>query len=238
MEGGDVRTGGATVLGGGWDVARGWHMTDGREDRGDAVPESGPRVVTDRSEAPTDPPQRDWQAEDPDALASSGERRVFSWLQADPEDPRQSSDVTRVSFDSSGRYLGASPDRSAVRRRRLRRLTQQWAVEEYALALATAERMLLDNPADREALAYAEDCRAKLEEMYVATLGGRLAVFRLQAGGRIREALETDDRTRLLLALVRRGASLGEILDAHGPARLDVLLVFARLAKARVLERS
>ncbi|MHB9005121.1 MAG: hypothetical protein ACYC6C_13900, partial [Coriobacteriia bacterium] len=89
----------------------------------------------------------------------------------------------RVSFDSSGRYLAASVDRMAIRRRRLHRLTQQWAVEEFALALATAERMLMDDPADREALAYAEDCRAKLLEMHVAALGGRSVVFRLSIGG-------------------------------------------------------
>lgn len=210
-------------------------MTGGREDCGDAVPESGPRVATDRSEAPTDPPQRDWQAEDPDSLASSGERRVFSWLQADPEVPPQSSEGTHVSFDSSGRYVAASVDRSAIRRRRLRRLTNQWAVEEYALALATAERMLADDPADREAIAYAEDCRAKLLEMHVAALGGRSVVFCLSIGGKLLRALEGDDRTRLLVALVQRGAPLGEILDAHGPARLDTVLVIAKLKEARVL---
>jgi hypothetical protein len=120
----------------------------------------------------------------------------------------------------------------------LHRLAKQWAATEYAAALATAERMLDDDPADREALRYAANCRAELEEMHVAALGGRLTVYRLQTGGRISRALEMDDRTRLLVALVRRGASLGEILDAHGPTKLAVLLLIAQLVKVRLLERS
>lgn len=97
--------------------------------------------------------------------------------------------------------------------------------------------MLLDDPADREALAYAEDCRAKLLEVHVAALGGPSVVFRLSIGGKLLRALEGDDRTRLLVALVQRGTPLGEILDAHGPARLDIVLVIAKLKEARVLER-
>ena len=175
-------------------------------------------------------------------LASSGERAVFAWLEGDDEEPptSQSDDTLRgmrISLDVWGRYGAATDDRTATRERRLHRLVRQYAAKEYAAALTTAERMLRDDPEDPDATGFATGCRVRLEEIHLQALGGRSAVLRLTATGRILKALDADERTSLIVVLVRRGASLGEILDRHGERRLEALLVVTRLVAAGVLAR-
>lgn len=175
-------------------------------------------------------------------LASSGERAVFAWLEGDDEEPptSQSDDTLRgmrISLDVWGRYGAATDDRTATRERRLHRLVRQYAAKEYAAALATAERMLRDDSQDSDALGFADACRYQLEAAHLKALGGRSAIIRLVATGRILKALEADDRTSLLVVLVRQRLPLSMILDRHGKRRLDVLLIVTRLVAAGVLAR-
>ncbi len=177
-----------------------------------------------------------------DHRSRSAERALLAWLQREDEEPpsgvdEQTLQGMRVGFDASGRYGATFEDSTVARERRARRLLRQYAAGDHAAALATAERMLRDDPEDRDAAGYAAVCRARLEATHVEALGGRMAVLRLSAAGPIPKALEDDPRTALLAELLQRGIPIGEILDLHSARRLDILLVIVKLASTGALAR-
>lgn len=167
-------------------------------------------------EAVPDAPDVEGGSEEPGAELAEGELKIL--------------------LDAWGRYGGAIPvDDEAARDRRLIRMFRQYARGNYAAALSTAERILAGKRSMRDAFECARSCRARVELSQVEALGGPHASLRVMAAGPLLRALEQDERTSLMMSLIKRKLPLQEILDFHGELRFEALQAIVQLVEQGLL---
>jgi len=157
----------------------------------------------------------------------------------DSEEPQRAlaEGELEVLLDAWGRYGGTVPvDDEAARDRRLIRMFRQYASGDHEAALATAEKILAEKRSVRDAIECARSCRMRVELSRLQRLGGPGASLRVAAAGPIVRALERDDRTSLLMSLIRRRLPLGEILDFHGERRFEALETITKLVAQGLVE--
>lgn len=114
-------------------------------------------------------------------------------------------------------------------------MQDRFSLGDYSGSLVIAEAVLGDDPEHVEAKKYAENCRSVLEQMYAARLGALDRVpFVAVASDQLRW-LSLDHRSGFVLAHVDGVASLEQILDVSGMARLDALRIIYELVQRGVV---
>lgn len=156
-------------------------------------------------------------------IEGQGQETTESEAPSEPEGELADGEL-RVLLDAWGRYGGVIPvDDDAAHDRRLIRMFRQYAHGHYEAALATAERILAEKRSVRDAILCARSCRQRVELSQIQALGGPNVTLYIATAGPMLRALEQDDRTSLLVTLIRRRLPLHEILDFHGAERFEAL---------------
>jgi len=114
-------------------------------------------------------------------------------------------------------------------------MRERFSLGDYTGALEMAELLLTEDPADAEAEACAENCRAVLEGMYAARLGPldrvpSVAVQRTQL-----RWLSIDHRAGFVLSLIDGSSTLEMILDVCGMPKLDAMRILHELVQQRIV---
>lgn len=96
---------------------------------------------------------------------------------------------------------------------------------DFEEALRLGEHALSLDPANSDAAACVRSCRATLERIYAARIGGLRRTPRFAPGHH--RPLATDSGSAYLLSLLEDGLTFEEIVDVFGSAKLDVLRLLA-----------
>jgi CRP-like cAMP-binding protein len=98
-----------------------------------------------------------------------------------------------------------------------------------------AEAILETDPANAEALRYAEQCQAVLQKMYVSRLGGLNRIPTVATSAEQMRWLSLDHRAGFVLSLIDGTCTFDEILDMSGMRRLDALRILFDLLQQNVI---
>ena len=162
--------------------------------------------------APTDepPPTRAYPAE--------YEKDPFAQLGADGSSPPPAG--------------GAGGDEGALP---LTDMRNRFALGDYTGALSLAQQILEGDPGNAEAIRCAEECEAKLVQMYTARIGPLDRVPMVVVAREQLRWLSIDHRAGFLLSHIDGISNLEMILDVSGMPLLDALRILAELAQQRVI---
>jgi hypothetical protein len=120
----------------------------------------------------------------------------------------------------------------------LAEIKDRYAMGDYSGALAAAERILDAEPAQPDALRYAQRCRQVLMDMYAARIGLLSQVATVAVPPEQIRWLSLDHRAGFLLSLIDGHSTLEEVLDISGMPRLDALRILFSLIEERVIALS
>jgi hypothetical protein len=120
----------------------------------------------------------------------------------------------------------------------LAEIKDRYAMGDYSGALATAESILDAEPAQPDALRYAQRCRQVLMDMYTARIGLLSQVATVAVPPEQIRWLSLDHRAGFLLSLIDGHSTLDEVLDISGMPRLDALRILFSLIEERVIALS
>jgi hypothetical protein len=115
-------------------------------------------------------------------------------------------------------------------------MRDRYAVGDFTGALAIAERLLVEKPANAEANRYLVSCRDILTQMYTARLGSAGQVPRVVLAADQIRWLTLDHRSGFLLSCVDGISSVEEILDVSGMQGLDALRILCELLQQGVID--
>lgn len=115
-------------------------------------------------------------------------------------------------------------------------LSDMYAVGDFSGALQEAERRLMTNPTDGEALRCAQDCRRVLVKMQLARLGSLQQVVHLAVPPERLQWLTIDHRAGFFLSLVDGRSTLEDLLDICGMPRLEALHLFVELNDQGIID--
>ncbi len=113
------------------------------------------------------------------------------------------------------------------RAKMLRRLD----AKDYMGALILAESLGAALPNDEEVHRCAEECRAKLTEMYIGKLGERCHVPRVMMDPSELTHMALDHRAGFLISCIDGASSLDEVLDMSGMPALDTVRLLYELVQ-------
>jgi hypothetical protein len=113
------------------------------------------------------------------------------------------------------------------RAKMLRRLD----AKDYMGALILAESLGAAAPDDHEIHRCAEECRAKLTEMYLGKLGERSHVPRVMMDPGELQLMALDHRAGFLISCIDGASSLDEVLDMSGMPALDTVRLLYELVQ-------
>jgi hypothetical protein len=132
-------------------------------------------------------------------------------------------------------HLSAQSPEDDDLERQLGDMRDRFSLGDYTGALAIAEAILTQDATSPEANRCADECRAKLIQMYTARVGplDRVPVV-LVAREQLRW-LSIDHRAGFLLSHIDGVSSLEMILDVSGMPLLDALKILAELSQQRVI---
>jgi hypothetical protein len=121
--------------------------------------------------------------------------------------------------------------------RQLVNMRDRFSLGDYTGALAIAEAILGPGPTatNAEAERCAEECRAKLIQMYTARVGPLDRVPVVTVAREQLRWLSIDHRAGFLLSHIDGVSSLEMILDVSGMPLLDALKILAELSQQRVI---
>jgi hypothetical protein len=114
-------------------------------------------------------------------------------------------------------------------------MRDRYAVGDFTGALAAAEHLIGERPADAEAQRVAEDCRKVLTDMYLARLGSLNHIIILAIPREEVRWLSLDHRSGFLLSLVDGRLTVEEVLDVCGMPQLEALRILLALADQKVI---
>lgn len=115
-------------------------------------------------------------------------------------------------------------------------MRDRYAVGDFTGALAMAEKLLEEAPANAEANRYMVSCRDILTQMYSARLGSTAQVPKVVLAGDQIRWLTLDHRSGFLLSCIDGVSSIEEILDVSGMQPLDALRILCELMQQGVIE--
>jgi hypothetical protein len=113
------------------------------------------------------------------------------------------------------------------RAKMLRRLD----AKDYMGALILAESLGAIDPHDEQVHRCAEECRAKLTEMYLGKLGDRSHVPRMMMRADELQSMALDHRAGFLISCIDGACSLDELLDLSGMPALDTVRLLYELVQ-------
>jgi hypothetical protein len=116
-----------------------------------------------------------------------------------------------------------------------REMRDRFSLGDYTGALSVAEAILETNPQNAEAMAFAENCRSVLRQMYTARLGPLDRVPMVMVPPDQLRWLSIDHKAGFLLSHVDGVSSLEMILDVSGMPTLDALRILCELAQQRII---
>jgi hypothetical protein len=119
--------------------------------------------------------------------------------------------------------------------RQLVNMRDRFSLGDYTGALAIAEAVLGPDGTNAEAERCAEECRAKLIQMYTARVGPLDRVPVVTVAREQLRWLSIDHRAGFLLSHIDGVSSLEMILDVSGMPLLDALKILAELTQQRVI---
>jgi hypothetical protein len=137
-----------------------------------------------------------------------------------------------LSAAAAARVLAEPPARPDPRRE----LQDRFALGDFSGALVLAEALLADTPRDAEVQRIAEDCRHKLQQMYLSRLGSVAQVPVIAVPRSELKWLSLDHRAGFVLSLVDGHSSVEELLDVASMPALEVLRTLFELLSQRVIE--
>ena len=117
-------------------------------------------------------------------------------------------------------------------------IKDRYAMGDYSGALATAESILEVEPAQPDAVRYANRCRQVLTDMYAARIGSLSQSATVAVPADQIRWLSLDHRAGFLLSLIDGHSTLDEVLDISGMPRLDALRILLSLIEERVVALS
>jgi hypothetical protein len=114
-------------------------------------------------------------------------------------------------------------------------MRDRFSLGDYTGALAAAETILDADPANAEALRYADNCRSVLQQMYAARIGplDRVPVV-IVPRDQLRW-LSIDHRAGFMLSHIDGVSSVEMILDVSGMPLLEALRILFELVQQRVI---
>jgi hypothetical protein len=114
-------------------------------------------------------------------------------------------------------------------------MSDRFSLGDYTGALELAEAILAEDPASAQAIRCADECRAKLIQMYTARIGPLDRVPMVLVAREQLRWLSIDHRAGFLLSHVDGVSNLEMILDVSGMPLLDALKILAELQQQRVI---
>jgi hypothetical protein len=114
-------------------------------------------------------------------------------------------------------------------------LGDRFSLGDYTGALEIAEAILAEDPSNAKAIKCADECKAKLIQMYTARIGPLDRVPMVMVAREQLRWLSIDHRAGFLLSHVDGVSSLEMILDVSGMPLLDALKILAELQQQRVI---
>jgi hypothetical protein len=172
------------------------------------------------------PPRR--QASDPD-IEVVGETDEAEG----PETVNYPADYEKDPFARlGGGAPSARPDDPA---RRLKDMRDRFSLGDFSGALEIADAVLAADPVNADALACAEECRAKLIQMYTARIGPLDKVPVVLVAAEQLRWLSIDHRAGFLLSHVDGVSNLEMILDVSGMPLFDALKILCELVQQKVI---
>ncbi len=137
-----------------------------------------------------------------------------------PPPPKPPEELPYERLTLPGDHRGSLADRpNDERAKMLRRLE----AKDYMGALILAESLGAIAPNDEEVHRCAEECRAKLTEMYIGKLGERCHVLRVRMDAGELQHMALDHRAGFLISCIDGASSLDEVLDMSGMPALDTV---------------
>ena len=127
------------------------------------------------------------------------------------------------------------PSSDADLARQLGDMGDRFSLGDYTGALAIAEAVLERDPTNAQASRCADECRAKLIQMYTARVGPLDRVPVVMVAREQLRWLSIDHRAGFLLSHIDGISSLEMILDVSGMPLLDALKILAELSQQRVI---
>jgi hypothetical protein len=135
--------------------------------------------------------------------------------------------------DPFGHLSGQASDDDLARQ--LVNMRDRFSLGDYTGALAIAETVLGTDATNAEANRCADECRAKLIQMYAARVGPLDRVPVVTVAREQLRWLSIDHRAGFLLSHIDGVSSLEMILDVSGMPLLDALKILAELSQQRVI---
>jgi hypothetical protein len=142
-----------------------------------------------------------------------------------PPKPPEELPYERLTLPGDRQSLADRPNDE--RAKMLRRLE----AKDYMGALILAESLGNAAPSDQEVHRCAEECRAKLTDMYLGKLGERSHVPRVMIGAGELQHLALDHRAGFLISCIDGASSLDEVLDMSGMPALDTVRLLYELVQ-------
>jgi hypothetical protein len=106
---------------------------------------------------------------------------------------------------------------------------------DYTGALEIAEKLLVLDPENNDALQCAESCRGVLKQMYTARIGALDRVPMVMVPRDQLRWLTIDHRAGFVLSLIDGVSSMEMILDVSGMPELDALRILSELVQQRII---
>jgi hypothetical protein len=114
-------------------------------------------------------------------------------------------------------------------------MNDRMSLGDYTGALDIAEKLLLLDPDNEDALACAENCRGVLKQMYTARIGQLDRVPIVMVPRDQLRWLSIDHRAGFVLSLIDGVSSAEMILDVSGMPELDALRILSELVQQRII---
>lgn len=115
-------------------------------------------------------------------------------------------------------------------------LRDRFALGDYSGALIVAEALLGEVPDDAQVIEMAEQCRAKLRQMYASRLGSLDQIPVMVVARSELKWLSLDHRAGFVLSLVDGTSTVEDIIDISGMPALEVLRTLFNLVTQKVIE--
>jgi hypothetical protein len=165
----------------------------------------------------------------PDETETEAARLRSVFLSSDP--PATRAYPSEYEGDPFGHLSSQASDEDAE----LVNMRDRFSLGDYTGALAIAERVLETDATNAEANRCAEECRAKLIQMYAARVGPLDRVPIVTVAREQLRWLSIDHRAGFLLSHIDGVSSLEMILDVSGMPLLDALKILAELSQQKVI---